>query len=232
MQSSTQITLALDTSASPLLVAAQAGEKHFFRRRKGIKQERLLFPTVHAVLKSAGAGLTNVKRIFIVRGPGRFTGIRIALTFASMLRYLNRATVRGATLFEVLRYQAEHSRRYQTWKKTHPAGRMAVVLHAFREEYFLQFFDGEKAFPAQWLSREELLAQCAASAEPLFVVGSGKEGETLRDLLGDGYMLADARDCHVRPETLLALAQEPRFEENALEPLYLKPARFELVTPK
>jgi len=232
MQSRKQLTLALDTSASPLLIAVQAGEKHYFRRRKGIKQERLLFPTVHEVLKVAGAGLTDVKRVFIVRGPGRFTGIRIALTFASMLRYLNGATVRGATLFELLRYQAEHSRRYQAWKKQYPQGRLAVVLHAFREEYFLQFFEGETVFPAQWLSREELIAQCAEVSTALFVVGSGKEGETLHDLLGERYTLADERDNKVRPETLLALADHDELEKNALEPLYLKPARFELVTPR
>ena len=35
-------------------------------------------------------------------------------------------------------------------------------------------------------------------------------------------------DSHVRPQTLLEMAADPAYEKDALEPLYLKPARFEL----
>ena len=43
MQTGKNVIVGLDTSASPLLVAVQAGEKTAARRQKGIKQERLLF---------------------------------------------------------------------------------------------------------------------------------------------------------------------------------------------
>ena len=100
----------------------------------------MLFPAVNSALEAAGAELQDIERIFIVRGPGRFTGIRISLTFASMLKYLNKTEVRGATLFEVLRRQVETSKKFAAWKKENPSGALAVVLHAFREEYFLQIF--------------------------------------------------------------------------------------------
>jgi len=102
-----------------------------------------------------------------------------------------------------------------------------VVLHAFRDEYFLQFFDDRQEGPV-WLSKEELLLKLAARPEPLYCAGIDKEGNSLAELLGEKYRLAPMADCRVRPQTLMEMAQNPFYDKNALEPLYLKPARFEL----
>ena len=72
MQSRKKIILGLDTSGAPLLVALERDGKVVSRRRKGVKQERLLFPAVNSALEAAGAELKDIGRIFIVRGPGRF----------------------------------------------------------------------------------------------------------------------------------------------------------------
>ena len=225
------VTLVLDSSASPLTVAVEKDGRIYTGRKNGIKQEKLLFPLLQKVLGKIPAQLRDVKQIFIIRGPGRFTGIRIALTFASMMQYLNKATVKGATVFEVVARQVQARRYFKEWKKQHPTGVLAVVLHAFREEYFLQFFDDHNKGP-QWLSREELLAQLKAYPAPLLVAGSDKDFTSLTDLLGKKYTLADDKDGRVQPRTLLALCREEKYAQNALEPLYLKPARFELVQPK
>lgn len=231
MQSRKKIILGLDTSGAPLLAAVERDGKVFARRRKGIKQERLLFPAVNSALASAGAELKDIGRIFIVRGPGRFTGIRISLTFASMMKYLNNTEVRGATLFEVLRRQVTISKKFAAWNKSNPSGVLAVVLHAFREEYFLQIFDGQNAGPA-WLSREELLKRLSDYSAPLMLAGNDKNGASLAELAGSKYAYADEKDCFVRPSTLTEMAKDDSLAQDALEPLYLKPARFELVIPK
>lgn len=231
MRTNKTVTLGIDTSASPLLVAAACGTKTAFRRRSGIKQERLLFPVLQQVLDTVGGALAQVNRVFIVRGPGRFTGIRIALTFASMLKYLNHAEVYGATVFEILRYQVEQSTAFKKWKKINPNGALAVVLHAFRQEYFLQIFD-EKAAGPIWLSYEELQARLAAYKGPLFLAGTGADKTPLSMFLKGPFTFARPADCIVRPATLLTLATQGTWSADALEPLYLKPARFELVVPK
>ncbi len=220
-------TLVMDTSSSPLLVALEKDGKVFSARRAGIKQEKLLFPLLRKLLANAHAALPDISRVLIIRGPGRFTGIRIALTFASMMRMLNHTQVLGVTLFDVLAAQARCTRAYQTWKRQHPQGAVAVVLHAFREEYFLQMIDDTHAAP-QWLSREELLKQLAAYPQELFVVGTDKNFEPLDALLNGAYALAPYRACRVQVRMLLRFTQKNIGEENALEPLYLKPARFEL----
>ena len=223
-----KVTVVLDTSASPLLVGVANGGQVVTARRTGIKQEKLLFPLLHTLLAKAATSLPQVTDIFIIRGPGRFTGIRIALTFASMMQLLGKCTVRGATLFEVLRVQALHTRAYQTWRKQNPHGTLAVVLHAFREEYFLQIFDDCHAGP-QWLSREELLTRLAAFKTPLFITGTDKNFTPLTDLLsGIACTLAPYKACRVQARTLVQLSGQEEYRQQALEPLYLKPARFEL----
>ena len=102
-----------------------------------------------------------------------------------------------------------------------------MVLHAFREEYFLQFFDDRNEGPV-WLSKEQLLERLARRKEPLYCAGTDKNGVSLVELLGDACRLAPMADSHVRPQTLLEMAADPAYEKDALEPLYLKPARFEL----
>ncbi len=230
---SVHVNLVMDTSNSPLLLGIEKDGKLFTVRRKGIKQERLLFPVINQLLTKAGTSLDDIERIFIVRGPGRFTGIRIALTFASMMQMLSGCEVKGATLFEIIHRQVLASRAYQKWHAAYPAGAVAVILHAFREEYFLQIFDADnKPASPQWLSRDELLATLAAYPISLFVAGTDKEFAPLTDLLGGAYTLAPQTVCRVQAHTLAALAQESKWTRNALEPLYLKPARFELEKPR
>lgn len=225
------VSIVIDSSHSPLLLAVEKDGKLFASRRKGIKQEKLLFPILNSLLGKAEVNLQDVKRIFIIRGPGRFTGIRIALTFASMMQMLGNCEVKGATIFEVIYRQVLDSPVYKSWQQKHPSGVVAVVLHAFREEYFLQIFDEKKSAP-QWLSREELLDTLSAYPYPLFVAGTDKEFSPLAGLLGVKYALAPLPVCRVQAKTLARLAQEKKWEKAALEPLYLKPARFELESIK
>lgn len=228
MEKSKQIIMGMDSSGPTLMTCAFDGEKTYTVRKTGIKQERFLLTQVEKVLAKAGAQLPDVKKIFFVRGPGRFTGIRISLTFASMLSYLNGTQTASATVFEILRRQVESSAEYAAWKKQNPAGMLAVVLHAFREEYFLQFFGADAQGPF-WLGKDELLAKLQQRAEPLYCAGTDKEGASLQELLtGTPYTLAPMRDCVVRPQTLIDMSAEPAYQKDAMEPLYLKPARFEL----
>jgi tRNA threonylcarbamoyl adenosine modification protein YeaZ len=229
MQNGT-VTLVMDTSASPLLIAAEKDGRTVCAHRKGIKQEKLLFPVLERVLGKLGAQLKDISRICIVRGPGRFTGIRISLTFASLLKELNRTRVYGVTVFEALYRQNKNSRAFLKWQQKHPTGVMAVILHAFREEYFLQIFDAENSAP-RWLSRAELQTILAGCKKPLFIAGTDKNFMPLTELAGAYGTLAPFTSCRVSARQLLACCGDETCAQQALEPLYLKPARFELVKP-
>lgn len=224
------VILALDSSGPVLRVGVRRGADIWTSRQKGIKQEQFILPLVQRVLAKAGAQLSDIKQIFFVRGPGRFTGIRISLTLASMLQHLNGTDVSSATLFEILCQQVLQSAAYHRWKAIHGTGTCGVVLHAFREEYFLQIFDSKAQGP-QWLSKEDLQKQLSAYKEPLYLAGTDREEGPLKNIvtgLAGKYTFAPKKDCLVQISTLLQMVENPQYKKDALEPLYLKPARFEL----
>ena len=68
MQSREKLTLGMDTSGSPLLLTVKKGDKIFSVRRKGVKQEKLLFPALESLLAKAGAQMEDIGQIFIIRG--------------------------------------------------------------------------------------------------------------------------------------------------------------------
>lgn len=219
-----KIILALDTTASPLTAVIKKDGKIYRASKKGIKQEELLFPVIKNLLKKADCEFKEIKKVFFIRGPGRFTGIRIGMTLASMMRSLNGAEAVSATMFEVMHDTAAQSKEFAAWKEENKNGVHAVVLHAFREEYFLQYFDGSEPV---WLSKETLLENLAAYSSPLFITGFGDNGASLKKLLGNSYILGTDKLCKVNPAVLCDMAEKKTFEKNTLEPLYLKPARFE-----
>ncbi len=217
------ITLALDTTSSPLLLAFEYNGKIYSVKKAGIKQEELLFPSLKKLFTKAGVEMKDIKKVFFLRGPGRFTGIRISITLASMLRALNGADAASMTVFEFLNFQIARTAAYKKWLKANEGGVHAVVLHAFREEYFLQFFDGSAPM---WLSKEDMLLKLKTYKAPLFISGFDKEKSSLTNLI-HGFTLASDKNSKLSPKVLCEAAAQTNFEQNSLEPLYLKPARFE-----
>jgi hypothetical protein len=63
---------------------------------------------------------------------------------------------------------------------------------------------------------------------PLYIIGRGKDGASLQDLLPRSFAYAPARLNKITARALLAFDAPPKSIEKTLEPLYLKPARFEL----
>ncbi|MBR5151460.1 MAG: hypothetical protein IKW71_01340, partial [Elusimicrobiaceae bacterium] len=65
-----KVSVLIDSSNSPLLLGVEKDGKLLVGRRKGIKQEKLLFPLLQQLLNKAGANLKGVSCVFIIRGPG------------------------------------------------------------------------------------------------------------------------------------------------------------------
>lgn len=225
-----KITLGLCTSGSRLKVAVGRGGTFRQAQRKIYNQERILFPLVKRELAAAGSGLRGVDAVCAARGPGRFTGIRIALTLAGALRALAGAAVYTATLFEVLALQAAQSGSFAAWagggKK-----RLAVLLHAFKDEYFCQFFTaaaGARPRPAGepvWLRAEEMKALLAAEAAPFYLIADAEEAREIYALAPERALKAPASLSKVLPAYVIKAALAGG--SSSLKPLYLKPAKYE-----
>jgi tRNA threonylcarbamoyl adenosine modification protein YeaZ len=223
-----KVKLGLCTSGSRLKIAVEAGGKVFEAQKKIFNQEQALFGLAKRELARAGADLGSVGVVCAVRGPGRFTGIRISLTLAGALKAMAGAKVYTATLFEILALQAAS---HKDFKKS-GLSRIAVVLHAFKDEYFCQFFaagaklklpkpEGEPL----WLKSEEL-KNLLASETGYYAIADSEEDPSIYGLLPAGRALAPRAISKVLPGYIIKAAMA--LGNKTLKPLYLKPAKYEL----
>ncbi|NLO90399.1 MAG: tRNA (adenosine(37)-N6)-threonylcarbamoyltransferase complex dimerization subunit type 1 TsaB [Elusimicrobia bacterium] len=230
MAEKNEITLVADTSGDPLKMAlAVPGVKILFRQGSGRRQEELLLKYLDSMLAVSRLKLEDIGRVVVVRGPGRFTGIRIGLTLASVLKKLSGARACGVTVFEALAFQLMGEKCWRQWLSKNPGGRLAIVVHAFRDEYFAAVFkpgfrqDG----PEGWFSRPQLLdfLRREKKRSPLLCAGSADKGAPLSTVLDEGeFELAPHRKSILSASTLIKMKGRA-----SLEPLYLKPAKYELL---
>lgn len=225
-----KIILGLCTSGTRLKIAASAGTRAVKAQKKVFNQEKYLFALVRKTLVAAGAELRDVDTVCAARGPGRFTGIRISLTLAGALKALAGAEVYTATLFEILALQAADSRHFRKWS----AGggkKMAVLLHAFKDEYFCQFFSAGGPLPRPsgepaWLKAEDLKRLLAEVKEPCYAIADAEEEPGIYGLLPASAVRAPAAVSRILPGYIIKAALA--YKNKTLKPLYLKPAKYEL----
>jgi len=222
--------LGLCTSGSRLKVAVFDGARFLRTQRKIYNQEKVLFPLVKRELARAGADLRGVGVVCAARGPGRFTGIRIALTLAGALKALAGAEVRTATAFEILALQAAETPHFRRWAEG-GAGRLAVLLHAFKDEYFCQFFTARGKLPRPagepvWLQAAGMKQLLAAEPAAFYAVADAEESAEIYSLLPPQAVRARAAVSKILPAYIIKAALA--YKNRTLKPLYLKPAKYEL----
>ena len=220
------LTLMLDSSSAPLLAVLVSDGKIYAASKDGIKQEELLFPLLKKLYKKAGKDFKDTKNFFFIKGPGRFTGIRIGVTLASVLAEINGTNIASADIFNVLGPAVSESADFKKWQAKNPSGKAVIILPAFREEYFVSF---ARENNPKWLSIEDLNKELSAQKVPLFLAGWAGAKEPLKKYFGKNF--AYSKTNFLTPEILLAAAKKylgKQTKEEVLTPLYLKPARFEL----
>jgi tRNA A37 threonylcarbamoyladenosine modification protein TsaB len=134
------------------------------------------------------------------------------------------------TSFEILALQAFGTAHFRAWAGENPGGRMAALLHAFKDEYFCQFFRAAGKLPRPdgapvWLKAEEIKA-LLASAGRIYAVGDSEECPEIYGLLPAGAAAAPKSVSRVLPAYIIKAALA--YKSRTLRPLYLKPAKYEL----
>lgn len=229
-----KIILGLCTSGARLKISVLAGGRFFQAQKKVFNQERFLFPLVKRELKKAGAELRGVNTVCAARGPGRFTGIRISLTLAGALKAMAGARVYTATLFEILALQAVESAHFRAWAKKSGGTRLAALLHAFKDEYFCQFFKAGKLPEPEgepvWLKEEEMRKLLSGSGAPFYAIADAEEAPGIYGLLPGNAVKAPPALSKIIPAYLIKAALA--YKNRTLKPLYLKPAKYEQESKK
>jgi tRNA A37 threonylcarbamoyladenosine modification protein TsaB len=230
-----EMILGVCSTGSRLKLAVFDGKKLCCAQRRAFNQEKPLFPMINRLLKGAGLGAVGI--FCAVRGPGRFTGVRIGLTLGRVLEALAGAKIYSATLFEIMALQAFENAAFKSWAERRRNPRIAVLMRAFKDEYFCQIFDagaGLKcpvaAFEPQWLKAPEMKEYLSAFGPELFVIGDAEEDPSVYNLAPAYCVKAGPGISKIIPVYLIKTALVLK-NRNA-SPLYLKPARYELEAGK
>ena len=111
-------------------------ERHSFLSKK-IKSNKniseILVIEIEKIFNKAKINIKKLDTIFVITGPGSFTGIRSALTFAKTIRLTNNTDVRGISKFEYLNLIAKDKNLFDL--------RTILIFHR-KMQFFSQNFKG------------------------------------------------------------------------------------------
>lgn len=216
------ILAALETSQEGGGVAVAAGEHVFAARLSGTKgRGRDLVPALAETLSRAGVRPREIEVVAVGIGPGRYTGLRLAVATAKALCYAAGARLVAVPSTEVLAAHPDVSPDaadvWVAWDVRH--GEVAAARYALRD-----------GLPVELEAPAVLAAeQAARRIEPeSLLLGDAVEAIS-RHLRRAPHARSDLRP---RPEDLLRLARRRieagRFDDPfAVQPLYLRPSEAE-----
>lgn len=225
-----EITAGICTSGSKVKAALCADGKFSVLSKRALNQEKILLPMIERLLKKHKAGLKDLSAICVITGPGRFTGLRIALTLASTLKTWTGMKVYSSTLFEILASQALASRGFRAWASGKAGPLVAALMHAFKDEYFCQVFHVlpggrfKAAEPPRWLKDAEVGAYLKAFGTELYVAADAEEKPDIYSLVPSGFAMASASVSRIDPSFIIRTGLALKNKD--LKPLYLKPAKY------
>ena len=178
-----KIIIGLSTAGSNIKIALKnAAGKFRIKSVKEFNQEKVFFKIIEKLLSFEKAELKDIGGICVVKGPGRFTGIRISLTFASMMKALIGIKVFTVTAFEILAFQAFKSLAFKKWLAKAKNPKIVVILHAFKKEYFLQIFkpllrqgyEGQAGRKEKGIKIKQLSARSGLTESSISMIENGK----------------------------------------------------------
>ena len=104
------------------------------KTKKNISE--ILIFEIEKYLKKSKVSIKNIKSICVITGPGSFTGIRSALTFAKTLKLTSKIDIFGLSKFEIINFKIQ----------TIILNKINCILIHFRgSQFFMQTFNGCKA---------------------------------------------------------------------------------------
>ena len=105
-------------------------ERKVIKTKKNISE--LLIDEIDKFLNKLKVNINKIKSICVIIGPGSFTGVRSALTFAKSLRLTSKLNIVGISKFEIINAKIKINKK------------KCILLHFKNNQFFLQTFKGNK----------------------------------------------------------------------------------------
>ena len=181
--------------------------------------ERLL-PTLDTMLRELGLRLGELAGLVCVRGPGRFTGLRIVLASALGLSRALNLPMAGLEYLPVLALGAEPVLK---------PGRLFATVRARRGQIYVHEFQGDgsrwsPSRPAEVFFSDTFFAMLSLFPGMVNLLGSGLEtcDEERWPLCPERFNVLPQSYNRPSASALLRAALEARYSCDPIEPLYLR----------
>jgi len=186
------------------------------------RHARDLAPALGKLLDQQGWKARDLDAVFVSRGPGSYTGLRVGIVSAKTLAYATGCVLLGIDTFAAIALQAPAE-----------AVRIDVLEDAHQGRVYVQSFKNDAETP--WTATNALSIQrlddwLTDRDVSAWITGPGVRAYSSR--LSGKLCVVPANDWHPRAESLLALGL-PRYLASehddpwTLEPLYLRPSAAE-----
>ncbi len=184
------LIVAVETSGRLGSAALAAGEKLLAQRdfSAPMRHSSELFPAIEELLARFGRNPSQIDQVHLSIGPGSFTGLRIAVTFAKMLALANSARIVAVSTSDVIVSNVTAlTHNYLTKPKY---DRLGTILDAKRGQFFVAVYqkrvqttantehrtplgDYEKILPDCLMTAEQFLERFAHSQPVTALLGEG-----------------------------------------------------------
>jgi len=210
------LALAVDTS-EPLGGVALYNRRDLADERwmdQPLRHAEQLFPLIEGTLSSNGVSRDEVAVVYVNRGPGSFTGLRIGLAAAKGFCQTVGAALIGVNGAEAYRARIQDSKR------------VCVIVSSRRDLHYVQFFGGARPRDPMRLMREaELVEGLRAEEREVTLVGSGAAGIGAALRGSPRVRIAPAEANCPSPLSIAKHGwnEEPADQLYEVEPLYVEP---------
>jgi len=186
------VYLAVDSATVFCSVSVIKDEQCFAHSEDmGRNHSKQMLNMVDDVLSEADVALTDIDQFCYVRGPGSFTGVRIAASFLHGLAFGQEKDVIGISSLLTMAYEA---------KQTHPEeDHFLVALDARMDEVYFAAVDFSKS---DWASN--LIEQVIAPEKVVW-----EESYSHAKRIGDGWQYLERFDAMFASITQLDCANKP-----------------------
>ena len=192
------LILAVETSSRAGSVAIAKGAKMMAETAFSapLRHSAEIFPAIGALLERFRLSSNQIEHIYISGGPGSFTGLRIATTFAKTMHLANAVKIVTLSTLDVIAANVANGTdglnrtgnlnpdKIEDWESPE---RIAAILDAKRGQFFIAVYErntGDEQQPAGeriWkkimtdsvMSASQFLEQFACKEKPIWLLGDG-----------------------------------------------------------
>jgi tRNA threonylcarbamoyladenosine biosynthesis protein TsaB len=209
--------LAIDTSTDLATVALSKDDAIFCLEKHGVRQHaQQLLPMIAELLDAQNMNWSHLAGIVYGKGPGGFTGLRVACSVAKALAYAQNLPIYGVTSLHALATQA---------RALHPDVGILACGDARMQEVYWAYYPPTVSLMTADIQVSPVQAIAIAETNPIVLVGWGLEAYHEQWSLALQTRFITHYAMYPKAETLIQIVQNGECSAQSAEdasPMYVR----------